>query len=211
MAHPATRPSRHGILTPRSYHPGGYAPAAFKETNTTNGDHVTGYLTGWEADNTVQRAADRRTPLTVCTYGIIRIQGRHGRTALTLLPVVHPQKLTARQYTDLELIDRAGTDARVLRDPDGTPSAVDAGFSRIPYTQTSILLGRGWLSQVPHTDQVWVSTAGRMAMAFRWHAQQQLPAGVLKGLYLDGVLTAADATRARFRETAPGGEEATGY
>jgi hypothetical protein len=114
---------------------------------------------------------------------------------VALRPIVHPKELTARQYKDLELISHAGTGARLLRDADGSASAVDAGFSRIPYVQTTILLGRGWLTQVPHTDQVWISAAGRMAMAFHWHAQQQLPAGVLKGLYLDAVLAAADTSR----------------
>ncbi|GHA47723.1 hypothetical protein GCM10010329_82660 [Streptomyces spiroverticillatus] len=196
MAHHRTRPSRHGILTPRSYLPGGYAPAAFKEIILSDGVH-SGYLTGWEADGLIQQTADHsRRTVEALVRGELRIRDRRIRhREVRLTPVVHPKKLTARQYADLELINHAGRGTQLRYDPDGTPCAIEAGFWRIPYTQTSILLGRGWLSQWPHTDEVYVSAAGCMAMALWWHAQQGLPARVLKGLYLDAVLTAADAHR----------------
>ncbi|MFJ2745457.1 hypothetical protein ACIO3O_38010 [Streptomyces sp. NPDC087440] len=202
MAHPGTRPSRHGILTPRSYLPGGYAPAAFKET-VLGKDDTTGYLTGWDADGLIQRAADHpRRTIHALLHGEIRIRDRRSHREVRLRPVAHPKRLTARQYTDLELIERAGNGAQLRYDPDGTPCAVEAGFWRIPYTQTSILLGRGWLSQRPHTDQVYLSAAGRMAMSHRWHTQQRLPARVMTGLYLDAALTAADEARVRLIDPA---------
>ncbi|MEU8893677.1 hypothetical protein [Streptomyces sp. NPDC048442] len=53
------------------------------------------------------------------------------------------------------------------------------------------------MSQLPHTGEVWISPAGRMAMAYWRHRSQGLPARVMKGLYLDAVLTAADAAGQR--------------
>ncbi|MER6984531.1 hypothetical protein ABT317_48205, partial [Streptomyces carpinensis] len=115
---------------------------------------------------------------------------------------VRPERLTPRQAEDLDLIDRYEQHARLVRDEHGWICGVDAGWFRIPRVQTSMLLERGWLSHPPHSNKVWISAAGRMAMARYWHRKQGLNWRLLKGLYLDGALTAAATAHAALAASA---------
>ncbi|MQS17485.1 hypothetical protein F7Q99_36200 [Streptomyces kaniharaensis] len=195
------------VLTARTFAPSGYEPAAFKETVISE-RHDVGYLTAWEADLMIGRAAAKSRPINVLEQGALSIgnRARDGRRlrgyARTLELVVHPKKLTPRQHEDLLVLAELEHRARVIRDQKGFIAAIDIGFHRIARTQASILLDRGWLAMIPHTDQVWISAAGRMALAYRWHTEQGLHWRVLKGLYLDAALTAAATATARTAQRA---------
>ncbi|MFE3609348.1 hypothetical protein [Streptomyces goshikiensis] len=206
MPHPATRFYGTHVLTPRSYAAHGYAGAAFKETVLGDRTYESGYLAGHEADLLLARNAAKGRPVHVRAYGALSIPASRRRTgsrlasptarSLGLDLVVHPQKLTGRQYVDLKLIDRGERDARVVRDEHGYIEAIEANLFRIPRVQASILLNRGWVSELPNSDRAWISSAGRMAMAWRWHQERGLNPRLLKGLYLDAALTAAATARA---------------
>ncbi|MEU0234097.1 MULTISPECIES: hypothetical protein [unclassified Streptomyces] len=206
MPHPATRFYGTHVLTPRPYAHHGYAGAAFKETVLGSKTFETGYLTGREADLLLARNAAKGLPVRVHEYGALSIPAPRRRTgsrldaptapSRTLDLVVHPKKLTSRQYEDLKLIDRDESGVRVVRDEHGYAEAIETNLFRIPRVQTSILLTRGWISELPHSDRAWISSAGRMAMVWRWHQEQELNARLLKGLYLDAALTAAFTARA---------------
>lgn len=206
MTHPLTRFHGTHVMTPRPYDPHGYVGAAFKETVLGEGVYEVGYVTGWEADLMIGRAAAKRRPIHAREYGALSLSGRRRCSDIhrtmttsrsrTLELVVHPKKLSDRQYEDLMLVDQYEHRARAVHDESGFVAAIEAGLYRIPRTQTSILLGRGWLSQAPHSDKMWISSAGRMAMAWRWHQEQGLKPQLLKGLYVDAALTAASTARA---------------
>ncbi|MEU7092982.1 hypothetical protein [Kitasatospora aureofaciens] len=194
--HPDTKFKRTHILTPRSYAPTGYTGAAFKETSFTRDDPDSGYLTGRETDLRVDIARNRGQRIVPDLTGALTIHSERRPGSFVRLDVVaHARKLTDRQAEDLEIIARSEHRARVVRDEDGRPVRILAGLSAIPRVQTEILLQRGWLAEQPHTDRVWISTAGRMAMAYRYAAAEGLNPRVLKGLYLDAALSAG--TRAR--------------
>ncbi|MCX5278028.1 hypothetical protein OG756_41610 (plasmid) [Streptomyces sp. NBC_01310] len=206
MPHPLTRFYRTHVLTPRPYAPRGYVGAAFKEIVLGDGTYETGYLTGCEADLMLSRAAAGNRPVHVLSYGALsisatrRVSGAHPATPATrfrrLDLVIHPKRLTDRQHEDLKLIDQYEKDARAVRDDDGFVQAIEVGLCRIPRTQTSILLARGWVSELPNSNRVWISSAGRIALAWRWRQEQGLNSRLLKGLYLDAALTAASTARA---------------
>ncbi|MET8810218.1 hypothetical protein [Streptomyces sp. NPDC004546] len=211
MPHPRTRYYGTHILTPRDYSPTGFVGAAFKETVTGQGDYVTGYVTGCEADLMVGRAVAKGRTIRVYEYGALSISSlpRGASThdlvtkqSLTLDIVIHPKKMTDRQYEDLRIIDQYERRARAELDGQGRTVAITAGFLRIPLVQTSILLSRGWISQSPHSDRIWISSAGRMALAWRWRAERALSSRLMKGLYLDAAMTAADTARAITAERA---------
>ncbi|MEJ8640204.1 hypothetical protein [Streptomyces sp. MS2.AVA.5] len=65
---------------------------------------------------------------------------------------------------------------------------------RIPPSATWILYRRGWVTHQAHSDQLTISLAGRLAMAYHWHASQSLNNRLLKGLYLDAALTTTTST-----------------
>ncbi|MFD8542760.1 hypothetical protein [Streptomyces sp. NPDC059649] len=153
-------------------------------------------MTGWEADLMIGRAASKNRMFSTREYGALTIPGRVARSR-TLEMAVDPKKLTTRQFEDLTLIDRDEHRAHFVRDGQGLLAGIAAGMYRIPRIRTSILLDRGWLPYRPNSDTVWISAAGRMAMAFRWRAEQGLNWRLLKGLFLDAALTAASAARPR--------------
>ncbi len=211
MAHPQTRYYGTHILTPRDYSPTGFVGAAFKETVSGQGGYVTGYITGCEADLMVGRAVTKGRTIRVYEYGALSISNLpRGASAHDLVTkqsrtldiVIHPKKMTDRQYEDLRIIDQYERRARAELDERGRTVAIIAGFSRIPLVQTSILLSRGWISQSPHSDRIWISSAGRMALAWRWRVEQALSSRLMKGLYLDAAMTAADTARAITTERA---------
>ncbi|MFJ3249113.1 hypothetical protein [Streptomyces sp. NPDC086782] len=192
--HPATRCTHTYVSTPRPWSPSGYEFAAFKEIVVGAGVYDTGYVTAWEADLMIGRSAAKGRTIVVREYGALVLTGRVSRSR-TLEFAIRPEKLTPRQAEDLDLIDR---NAHMVRDEHGLVCGIDAGrFLRIPRVQTSILLERGWLSHPPHSERVWISAAGRMAMARHWHREQGMHWRLLKGLYLDAALTAAATARAR--------------
>ncbi|WP_030236884.1 hypothetical protein [Streptomyces sp. NRRL S-350] len=195
--HPNTRFKRTHILTPRSYAPTGFTGAAFKESPfTASGSYDFGYLTGRETDLRVDIARNRGQRIVPDVTGALTIHSERRPGSFVRLDVVaHARKLTGRQAEDLEIIARSEHRARVVRDGHGHPVQILAGLCAIPRVQTEILLQRGWLAEQPYSDRVWISTAGRMAMAHRYAATEGLNTRVLKGLYLDAALTAA--TRAR--------------
>lgn len=205
MPHPETRVYRTHVMTPRPYAPRGYVGAAFKEVVFGESAYEAGYLTGWEADLLLARAVAKGRSMCVLMHGAISISpprrdidaDRSASTArsLRLDPTVHPKELTERQYQDLKLIEQYEHRSRAVHDDRGLVTAIDAGFYRIPRTQASILMARGWISQLPHSSRVWISSAGRMALAWRWRQEQELNSRLLRGLYLDAALTAAATAR----------------
>ncbi|MFJ8746630.1 hypothetical protein ACIRL2_45745 [Embleya sp. NPDC127516] len=120
----------------------------------------------------------------------------------TLDVVVTPRTLTTRQFLDLELIDHREDRARVEVDKNGAATISAGEIWSIPPAAARLLLDRGWLSRTPHANDVWISAAGRMAPAWHWHREQNLPARLLKGLYLDAALTAADTAHRRLEHHA---------
>ncbi|MFF2612331.1 hypothetical protein [Kitasatospora sp. NPDC058046] len=194
--HPDTKFKRNHVLTPRFYAPTGYTGAGFKESPFTDDSHSVGYLTGREADLRVGLAAKNGQRIVPGLTGALTIHSkRRPGSFVRLDPVVHAKRLTERQYDDLRLIAAHEHHARVVRDEAGHPEQIIAGMWAIPRVQTAILLDRGWLAEQPHTDLVWISTAGRMAMAYREVTAEGLDRRLLKGLYLDAALTAAARAR----------------
>ncbi|MFF5968211.1 hypothetical protein ACFY64_31710 [Streptomyces collinus] len=192
--HPGTICTRAYVKTPRPSSEDGYEFAAFKEIVVGKDVYATGYVSAWEADLMIGRTAAKGRAIHVREYGALVLAGRVSRSR-TLEMAVGLDKLSARQAEDLSLIDRQEKDAHLVRDEHGWIRAVDASWFRIPQPQAGILLERGWLSRPPHSDRVWISAAGRMAMARHWHREQGLHWRVLKGLYLDAALTAAATAR----------------
>ncbi|MFD7972979.1 hypothetical protein [Streptomyces clavifer] len=184
MAHPDTRYAD-GIRTPR---PWGHEYAAFKESHFSE-DHQTGYLTGWEADRMIARAAKRRHVVHVDVRGTVRITApRRSHHRIVLDPVRVPASVTSRQYEDLTLIEATGGRARICHGDDGTTS-IEAPMLRIPPGATAVLRRRGWISEAPHAGEVAVSAAGRMAMVAHWHQLEGLNRRLLPGLYLDAAFS----------------------
>ncbi|WP_432091429.1 hypothetical protein [Streptomyces sp. NRRL F-5630] len=98
------------------------------------------------------------------------------RKVTRLVPTTAPRTMTARQYEDLTIVherENARTAAR-LRD-----GRVDAGLQCVPLAATGRLLGRGWLTADP-SGEVWVSYAGRIAMALHEHRAEILFKGLDK-------------------------------
>lgn len=211
MPHPQTKHQQHRILTPRPYEPTGYAPAAFKETITGPKVRTTGYVTGREADHLIRRAADKNLTIDVLHHGDVvltataRGASAHDRiTACTVVlsPTAHPKRISTHQYQDLELIDHQEHQARAVVNDSGR-TEIHAGLWRIPPAAAERLIDRGWIARHPHGERVWISAAGRMAMAFRWHAEQSLHWRLIRGLYLDAALTAATTAHHITKEHTP--------
>ena len=202
MAHPATRHYGNRVLTPRHYSSTGFEPAAFKESIHHPGSYETGYLTGWEADHLLGEALRRNRPIRPLAHAAFSISRRRGQEGaghpfVVLDMVAHPQRLTDRQYEDLLLIEHSEHRAHIVRDEDGCPPPSPPASSASPAPRPPSCWNAAG-SRGPRTsNEVWISAAGRMAMASRWHADHALNWRLLPGLYLDAALTAAATARAR--------------
>lgn len=195
--HPDTRFGRDWILTPR---PWGQQYAAFKEVLTL--DWQTGYVTGDEAEHLISRTIRRGWPIAADIQGVLRLSRPPRRTgfgsesrALLLQPTSKPHLITRHQYENLQHIEASGDRARLCRSAEGDLSIAAGFWVHIPPTAATILYRRGWITHPPHSDRLTISPAGRLAMAYHWHASRNLNCRLLKGLYLDAALTTSSLER----------------
>ncbi|MER7816629.1 hypothetical protein [Streptomyces sp. NPDC096153] len=194
MAHPATRYYRDHVETPR---PWGFEYAAYRQR--TPGFDNSGYVTGWEADQMISRAKARGWVISCDPLGVVTIEPHAGRTTgrpatrrIRLEPVVAPHSVTPTQFDDLSILANAGGRARLHRTETDVITIHAGLWQRIPPQAAWILRRRGWTSEVPHSERLSVSAAGRIAMSRHWHATQRLHARLLKGLYLNAALTTTE-------------------